>query len=72
MNATISTALEQSIISLAVEMSPPGEQRLYHGHFDAAKYDFTALLSLAERHVETTGPGYPRLRHDLLTTPTTL
>ena len=54
------SALKQSIVSLAVEMSPPGEPRPYHGHFDAAKFDFTALL--AEQHVKTKGlpPAPPR------------
>ena len=58
------SAQEQSIISLAVEMPPPGEQRLYHGHFDAAKFDFTALLAV--QHVKTKGlpPAPPRPHYD--------
>ena len=57
------SALEQSIISLAVEMSPPGEHRLYHGQFDAAKFDFTALLD--KQHVKTKGlPQAPPRSYD--------
>ena len=63
------SALKQSIVSLAVEMSPPGKpslpswRRRRHGHFDAANCDFTALL--AEQHVKTKGlPQAPPRSYD--------
>ena len=51
------SALEQAVITVAVDMSPPGAPYPYHGKLDAAKCDFTALL--AAQHVKATAPAKP-------------